>query len=203
MSKGRGARCKPNILDPLLVFPVGRRMHAHVFVAISNGFVSLLLLLLGLVLVFAGLELVRIVAGLVLGVVLALVFYAIGSGLGLLAALVLGFVGFIIGAVIGFALFKAGIALIGGLVLADILVKLFAPGAASGLAVLVLGIVLAAVFYVVVDYFVVAATVAAGSLLVYAGLLYWVPSILAAIVSLLLFAAGIVYGWGKMRGGRR
>ncbi|BEP17296.1 hypothetical protein PYJP_06480 [Pyrofollis japonicus] len=178
-------------------------MHAHVFVAISNGFVSLLLLLLGLVLVFAGLELVRIVAGLVLGVVLALVFYAIGSGLGLLAALVLGFVGFIIGAVIGFALFKAGIALIGGLVLADILVKLFAPGAASGLAVLVLGIVLAAVFYVVVDYFVVAATVAAGSLLVYAGLLYWVPSILAAIVSLLLFAAGIVYGWGKMRGGRR
>ena len=159
----------------------------------------MMLVLAGVALVFAGIDAARIVAGFVLGVVLALILYAAGSGFGLVVALLLGFLGFIIGLGMGLVVFRVAVSPVGGFLLAGILVGLLPARHLDGLAVFVLGIVFAAVLYVVAEYVVAAAVVATGSIITYAGLTHWFPPGIAALAALALFLAGLAHNWSRIR----
>ncbi len=176
-----------------------RAVPGHGFVFVSSGLDSVVLVLAGIALVFAGIDAARIVAGFMLGVVLAIMFYVAGSGFGVVAALLLGLMGFIIGLAMGFMVLRVAVSLVGGFLLADILVGLLPARHLGGLAVLVLGVVLAAVLYVVAEYVIAAAVVATGSVITYAGLTYWFPISIAALAALALFVAGLAHNWSRIR----
>ncbi len=174
-------------------------MPSHGSAFVSGSLDSVVLVLAGVALVFAGVDAARIVAGFVLGVVLAIMFYVAGLGFGVAAALLLGLLGFIIGFAMGFVVLRVAVSLVGGFLLADILVGLLPARHLSGLAILVLGIVLAAVLYVVAEYVIAAAVVATGSIITYAGLTYWFPTSIAALAALALFVAGLAHNWSRIR----
>lgn len=173
-------------------------MPSHGFVFVASSLDSIVLVLAGVALVFAGIDAAKIITGFILAIVLAVGLYTIGSSLGIIAAVVSGFLGFVIGLTVGFVLFKAAVSLVGGFLLADVIVSVFSTRPPSGLAVFILGIVLAAALYVVAEYIVAAAVVASGSIIAYAGLSYWLPASISAIAALALFGAGLAHNWSKI-----
>ncbi len=173
-------------------------MPGHGFVFVASSLDSIILVLAGIALVFAGIDAARIITGFILAIVLAVGLYTLGSSLGIIVAIILGFLGFVIGLTVGFALFKAAVSLVGGFLLADVIVSVFSIRPPSGLAVFILGIVLAAALYVVAEYIIAVAVVASGSIIAYAGLSYWLPASVAAIAALALFIAGLAHNWSKI-----
>ncbi len=168
---------------------------------------SALLIILGVLLVFAGRTTIRILASLIFGGFLGLLSFGIvvSAGGGLILGFIVGILLFTIGLIIGFIIFKMGLSLTAGYLLASAVFKLLQERhllniqGYEKLALIVLAIVVAVIIYIILDYILALGIGVVASILVFQGMLYWFPRMISFVIALAVLVTGTIYQWRKIK----
>ena len=168
---------------------------------------SALLIVLGILLIFAGRTAIRILASLIFGGFLGLLGFGmvVSAGGGLILGFIIGLLLFLLGLILGFIAFKVGLSLAAGYLLASTTFKilqekhLLSMQGYEKLALIVLAIVAAVIIYVVLDYILALGIGIVASILVFHGMLYWFPRTISSFIALAILVAGTIYQWRKIK----
>ncbi len=172
---------------------------------------AVLLVVFGILLIFAGRTMLRILASLIFGGLLGLLGFGfiVSAGGGFILGFIIGVLLFILGLIIGFIVFKIGLSITAGYIIASlaltILVEkhLVSIQGYEKLALFVLTIVAAVIIYIVLDYILALGIAIVASTLVFQGLIYWFPKTFSVIIALIVLIAGTIYQWRKIRRERK
>lgn len=168
---------------------------------------SALLIILGVLLIFAGHAAMRILASLIFGGFLGLLGFSmvVSAGGGLILGFIIGLLLFLLGLIIGFIIFKIGLSLAAGYMLASIVFKILQEKhllnvqGYEGLALIMIAIVATAAIYVILDYILALGIGVVSSILVFHGMSYWFSRIVSSITALIVLVVGTIYQWRKIR----
>ncbi len=168
---------------------------------------SALLVILGVLLIFAGRVIIRILASLIFGGFLGLLGFGmvVSAGGGLILGFIVGLLLFLLGLILGFIVFKVGLSLAAGYLLALTVFKilqekhLLSIQGYEKLALVVLVIVVAVIIYVILDYILALGIGIVASILVFHGMLYWFPRTVSSIIALVILVVGTIYQWRKIK----
>lgn len=154
---------------------------------LSTG-TAIILAIVGLALIFAGRHIIRVIAFLAVGLVVAALGAAFGALiLGIIGLLVGGFLGFIIGGILSLLLLPIAIGIGAGVIafnMAQTLAHVYILSVVTGIVVFIIGIVLSAKLLSL-------ATAGFGSLLLFNALVFFnIPYPIAALIALTLGVAG-------------
>ncbi len=162
---------------------------------------STLMVVAGLIVVFAGKTLLKLVIGGAFG---ALLSYVIAKLVlmfngGFVAALVLGFLGFIVGFFLGWFIFKISIAIVTGFLIGLVLASVF--GFFENLPLLIITVLLAiGISYLLAEKIISIFTLFAGLALFYAGLYFLFDNTLIALLAtILLFVLIVINKLGRRK----
>ncbi len=162
---------------------------------------STLMVVAGLIVVFAGKTLLKLVIGGAFG---ALLGYMIAKLVlmfngGFTAALVLGFLGFIVGFFLGWFIFKVSIAIVTGFLVGYVLASIF--GFLENLPLLIITVLLAiGVSYLLAEKITSIFTLFAGLAIFYAGLYFLLNNTLIALLAtILLFVLIVINKLGRRK----
>ncbi len=168
---------------------------------------SALLIVLGILLIFAGRTAIRILASLIFGGFLGLLGFSIivSVGGGLILGFIIGLLLFLLGLILGFIVFKIGLSLAAGYLLALTLFRVLEERhmlnvqGYENMALIVLTIVSAVIIYVVLDYILALGVSVVASVLVFYGMSYWFPRTISSIIALAILVVGTIYQWKKIK----
>ena len=170
-----------------------------------------LLVLFGILLIFAGRTMIRILASLIFGGFIGLLGFGfiVSAGGGIILGFIIGILLFILGLIIGFIVFKIGLSITAGYIIASLTLAvllekhLVSIQGYEKLALFVLTILAAVIVYIIFDYILALGIAIVASVLVLQGLTYWFPRTISLIIALIVLVAGTVYQWKKIRRERR
>ena len=172
---------------------------------------AVLLVLFGILLIFAGRTMVRILASLIFGGFIGLLGFGfvISAGGGVILGFIIGILLFVLGLIIGFIVFKIGLSITAGYIIASlalaVLVEkhLVSIHGYEKLALFVLTVLAAVIVYIIFDYVLALGIAVVASTLVFQGLTYWFSRTVSLIIALIVLVVGAVYQWKKIRYERR
>jgi len=162
----------------------------------------IVLIIWGLAFLILGKAMLRILAGLSLGLTLsyftAKLILALNGGL--LAALLLGFLAFVVGAFLGWILFKLSLAVIAGLALSDLLLSALGLHGSVLIAVLIL-LLSVGLMYLLADALALLVAYITGLILFSLGIYLLTSSVYMALAFslILLIILSAVKLWGRAR----
>ncbi len=167
---------------------------------------AVLLVLFGILLIFAGRTMVRILASLIFGGFIGLLGFGfvISAGGGVILGFIIGILLFVLGLIIGFIVFKIGLSITAGYIIASLALavlverNLVSISGYEKLALFVLTVLATVIVYIVFDYVLALGIAVVASTLVFQGLTYWFPWTISLVIALIVLVAGTVYQWKKI-----
>ncbi len=168
---------------------------------------SALIVLLGILLIFAGRTAIRILASLIFGGFLGLLGFGfiVSAGGGVILGFVIGILLFLLGLIVGFIVFKVGLAVASGYLLSAIILVILQEKhlvniqGYEKLALFVLTIIVAVIIYIAIDYLLALGVSIVAAVLVFHGLLYWFSWTISAVIALIVLVVGTMYQWRRIR----
>ena len=161
---------------------------------------AVLAVIIGIVLALIGYRVIRFMSSILFGALLGLAGFTLMQALvnSMVLSIIAAAILFILGLIVGFVVFKASLAIVGGYVLASIILATISSLGYNitfhqGILMFVLTIVFAAMLYVVIDYMLAVGSAIIGGLFVFLGLNYWLPPILSLPIAIALVIGGGVY----------
>jgi len=156
-------------------------------------FLNVFLLIIGLLFIFFGTGILRILSSILFAIILGYLFFieSIKIFNSQILALLIAFIGMIIGGLIGFLILRLSIALIGGIIISEYLSKILDLNA---LQTFIIFILISIVLYIVSREILVLATVFLGGFMIFYSLIgLGFNMFISAVISLILFILGLVF----------
>jgi len=156
-------------------------------------FLNVFLLIIGLLFIFFGTGILRILSSILFAILLGYLFFieSIKIFNSQILALLIAFIGMIIGGLIGFLILRLSIALIGGIIISEYLSKILDLNA---LQTFIIFILISIVLYIVSREILVLATVFLGGFMIFYSLIgLGFNMFISAVISLILFILGLVF----------
>lgn len=156
-------------------------------------FLNIFLLIIGLLFIFFGTGILRILSSILFAILLGYLFFieSIKIFNSQILALLIAFIGMIIGGLIGFLILRLSIALIGGIIISEYLSKILDLNA---LQTFIIFILISIVLYIVSREILVLATVFLGGFMIFYSLIgLGFNMFISAVISLILFILGLVF----------
>ena len=156
-------------------------------------FLNVFLLIIGLLFIFFGTGILRILSSILFAILLGYLFFieSIKIFNSQILALLIAFIGMIIGGLIGFLILRLSIALIGGIIISEYLSKILDL---NTLQTFIIFILISIVLYIVSREILVLATVFLGGFMIFYSLIgLGFNMFISAVLSLILFILGLVF----------
>jgi len=156
-------------------------------------FLNVFLLIIGLLFIFFGTGILRILSSILFAIILGYLFFieSIKIFNSQILALLIAFIGMIIGGLIGFLILRLSIALIGGIIISEYLSKILDLNV---LQTFIIFILISIVLYIVSREILVLATVFLGGFMIFYSLIgLGFNMFISAVLSLILFILGLVF----------
>jgi|GEM_PF-1839568 len=156
-------------------------------------FLNVFLLIIGLLFIFFGTGILRILSSILFAIILGYLFFieSIKIFSSQILALLIAFIGMIIGGLIGFLILRLSIALIGGIIISEYLSKILDLNV---LQTFIIFILISIVLYIVSREILVLATVFLGGFMIFYSLIgLGFNMFISAVISLILFILGLVF----------
>ncbi|NAZ13024.1 MAG: hypothetical protein GU359_02580 [Desulfurococcales archaeon] len=156
-------------------------------------FLNVFLLIIGLLFIFFGTGILRILSSILFAIILGYLFFieSIKIFNSQILALLIAFIGMIIGGLIGFLILRLSIALIGGIIISEYLSKILDLNV---LQTFIIFILISIVLYIVSREILVLATVFLGGFMIFYSLIgLGFNMFISAVISLILFILGLVF----------
>jgi hypothetical protein len=156
-------------------------------------FLNIFLLIIGLLFIFFGTGILRILSSILFAILLGYLFFieSIKIFNSQILALLIAFIGMIIGGLIGFLILRLSIALIGGIIISEYLSKILDLNV---LQTFIIFILISIVLYIVSREILVLATVFLGGFMIFYSLIgLGFNMFISAVISLILFILGLVF----------
>jgi len=156
-------------------------------------FLNIFLLIIGLLFIFFGTGILRILSSILFAIILGYLFFieSIKIFSSQILALLIAFIGMIIGGLIGFLILRLSIALIGGIIISEYLSKILDL---NTLQTFIIFILISIVLYIVSREILVLATVFLGGFMIFYSLIgLGFNMFISAVLSLILFILGLVF----------
>ncbi|MCC6030892.1 MAG: hypothetical protein LM586_04525 [Desulfurococcales archaeon] len=156
-------------------------------------FLNVFLLIIGLLFIFFGTGILRILSSILFAILLGYLFFieSIKIFNSQILALLIAFIGMIIGGLIGFLILRLSIALIGGIIISEYLSKILDLNV---LQTFIIFILISIVLYIVSREILVLATVFLGGFMIFYSLIgLGFNMFISAVISLILFILGLVF----------
>ncbi|MCC6061341.1 MAG: hypothetical protein LM581_00030 [Desulfurococcales archaeon] len=156
-------------------------------------FLNVFLLIIGLLFIFFGTGILRILSSILFAIILGYLFFieSIKIFNSQILALLIAFIGMIIGGLIGFLILRLSIALIGGIIISEYLSKILDLNV---LQTFIIFILISIVLYIVSREILILATVFLGGFMIFYSLIgLGFNMFISAVISLILFILGLVF----------